>query len=106
MSRSLHARPTVIPLLMTARAETIGSAGAAGREPSGGGRGELVFAELDEDVGGGDQAPLRAHRGSASSVEALHAAGERGLRQHGLDKGRTKEPARKACELEGRRPLP
>jgi hypothetical protein len=38
-----------------------------------------------EVVRGGDQAPLRAARGSAAALEAVGAAVELGLGEHGLD---------------------
>src|SRR4051812_48148055 len=46
------------------------------RPPSGGGRGGGVAVELDEVVGGGDQAPFGADCGSAAAEEAVVAAVE------------------------------
>ena len=51
---------------------------------SGPGGGYLVLVELERVVGGGDQSPFRAHRRSASSLEAVDAPVVFGLREHGL----------------------
>jgi hypothetical protein len=45
----------------------------------------LVAVELEQVVGGGDQAPFGADGCPASSVEAVQAAVELGLREHRLD---------------------
>jgi hypothetical protein len=46
---------------------------------------ERVAVELEQVVGGGDQAPFRADGGSASSVEAIDAAVVFRLAEDGLD---------------------
>src|SRR5918995_4106273 len=53
------------------------------RAPSGGREG--VAVELEEVVGGGDQSPFRADGAASSSSEAVQAAVELHLREHGLD---------------------
>ena len=52
---------------------------------SGGLGGDVVLVELEEVVGGGDQAPFGADGGSASSVEAGEAAVVFGVAEQGLD---------------------
>jgi transposase len=46
-----------------------------------------TLVELDQVVGGGDQAPFAAHRGSASSSEAVESAVEFGVAEDRLDHG-------------------
>jgi hypothetical protein len=55
------------------------------RGPSGPRGGELVLVELQQVVGGGDQAPFRSDRRSSPSVEAVDAAVELGVSEDGLD---------------------
>jgi hypothetical protein len=52
---------------------------------SGGHRGDGVPPELQQVVGGGDQAPLRAGRRSAAALEAVAAAVELRVGKDGLD---------------------
>src|SRR5919199_489546 len=66
-----------------AGAPQLRAARAGGR--SGSGDGDLVLMELEQVVGGSDQAPFAACRGSASSSEAVEPAIELRVPEDWLD---------------------
>ena len=62
-----------------------GKVAGAGERFLGGCERGLVAVELEEVVGGGDQPPFRPAGGSAAALEAVDAAVELGVGEHGLD---------------------